>query len=62
MKRLLTFMLATLLLAGCAGDLASTATYTDPHRFSTGVKLTMVNGAIPYRDGRFTGDRSGRFL
>ena len=43
-------------------NFASTATYTDPHRFSTGVKLTMVNGAIPYRDGRFTGDRSGRFL
>ena len=38
------------------------ATYVDPHRFTDGVKCVMVNGTIPYRDGKFTGDRGGRFL
>jgi len=38
------------------------ATYVDPHRFASGVRLVMVNGSIPYRGGKFTGDRSGRFL
>ena len=38
------------------------STFDDPHRFSTGVKLTMVNGTVPYRDGTFTGDRGGRLL
>ena len=38
------------------------STYTDPHRFAGGVKLAMVNGTIPYRDGKFTGERGGRFL
>ena len=38
------------------------STYVDPHQFTGGVELVMVNGAIPYRDGRFTGDRAGRFL
>ena len=38
------------------------ATFTDPHRFTGGVKCVMVNGAVPYRDGTFTGNRAGRFL
>ena len=38
------------------------ATFTDPHRFTAGVKCVMVNGTVPYRDGVFTGDRGGRFL
>ena len=38
------------------------ATFTDPHRFTGGVKCVMVNGTIPYRDGQFTGNRGGRFL
>ena len=38
------------------------STYVDPHQFTGGVELVMVNGAIPYRGGRFTGDRAGRFL
>lgn len=38
------------------------ATFTDPHQFTGGVKCVMVNGAIPYRDGIFTGNRAGRFL
>ena len=43
-------------------DFRMNATYLQPHRFSSGVKLTMVNGAIPYRDGAFTGARAGRLL
>lgn len=38
------------------------ATYVEPHRFSSGMRLVMVNGRIPYRDGKFTGDRGGRLL
>ena len=38
------------------------ATYVSPHKFASGVRLVMVNGSIPYRGGKFTGDRSGRFL
>ena len=41
---------------------AAHATYLDPHRFTTGVRLAMVNGTVPYRDGVFTHDRGGRFL
>jgi len=43
-------------------EFKSTATYVDPHRFASGVELVMVNGQIPYRSGRFTGNRGGRFL
>ena len=38
------------------------ATFTNPHQFTAGVKCVMVNGTVPYRDGKFTGDRGGRFL
>ena len=38
------------------------STYTEPHQFTGGVKLVMVNGVVPYRDGRFTGHRAGRLL
>ena len=38
------------------------ATFTDPHQFTGGVKLVMTNGVISYRDGKFTGNRGGRFL
>ena len=44
------------------GSFVAKSTYVDPHQFTGGVELVMVNGAIPYRDGRFTGDRAGRFL
>jgi len=40
----------------------SMATYEKPHQFSEGVSLVMVNGTVPYRDGKFTGERGGRFL
>ena len=38
------------------------ATFTDPHRFTDGVRCVMVNGTVSYRDGAFTGARAGRFL
>ena len=44
------------------GEFRGTATYVEPHQFSSGMRLVMVNGRIPYRDGKFTGDRGGRFL
>ena len=38
------------------------ATYEAPHAFAEGVEMVMVNGRVPYCGGKFTGDRSGRFL
>ena len=38
------------------------ATFTEPHQFTGGVKMVMTNGVISYRDGKFTGNRGGRFL
>ena len=43
-------------------EFKSSATYVEPHRFASGVELVMVNGHIPYRNGKFTGNRGGRFL
>ena len=43
-------------------EFRSTATYVEPHKFASGVKCVMVNGTVPFADGRFTGERSGRFL
>ena len=58
------------LRAGCFADVAvwdesrfrAKATFLSPHQFTEGVAFVMVNGTVPYRDGRFTGDRGGRFL
>ena len=44
------------------GEFASDSTSKDPHRFARGVECVMVNGAVAYRAGRFTGARAGRFL
>ena len=43
-------------------EFKSNSTYVDPHRFCGGVKAVMVNGTIAYREGKFTGQRGGRFL
>jgi N-acyl-D-amino-acid deacylase len=39
-----------------------TATYEKPHQFAAGLRHVVVNGAVSYSDGRFTGVRRGRFL
>ena len=44
------------------GEFRGEATYMAPHRFARGVRAVMVNGSVPYLDGRFTGERAGRFL
>ena len=38
------------------------ATFSAPHQFTGGVKAVMTNGVISYCDGKFTGNRGGRFL
>ncbi len=38
------------------------ATYLKPHQFTDGIKSVMVNGEVCYSSGKFTGNRSGRFL
>ena len=38
------------------------ATYTDPHRYSTGVAHLLVNGAPVIRNGALTGEKPGRVL
>jgi N-acyl-D-amino-acid deacylase len=43
-------------------EFSSSATYVEPHKFSRGVKAVLVNGAVSYTEGKFTGDRAGRFL
>ncbi|MBQ2628929.1 MAG: amidohydrolase family protein, partial [Kiritimatiellae bacterium] len=44
------------------GEFASSATYVEPHKFASGMKCEMVNGTVPYSNGRFTGERGGRLL
>ena len=43
-------------------EFAARSTYLAPHAFTAGVECVMVNGKIPYRAGKFTGSRGGRFL
>lgn len=41
---------------------SESATYAQPHQFSIGMSHVFVNGAHPYQEGRFSGQRRGRFL
>ncbi len=43
-------------------DFKAKATYLSPHQFTQGVRTVMVNGEVCYSGGKFTGNRSGRFL
>ncbi len=45
-----------------AAAIADHATYTDPHRYATGVAHVLVNGTPVLRDGEHTGSRPGRVL
>ena len=38
------------------------ATYTEPHRFATGVAHLLVNGAVVMQNGALTGNKPGRVL
>jgi N-acyl-D-amino-acid deacylase len=44
------------------GAFCEMATYAQPHAFATGMRQVLVNGAVSYDGGRFTGERNGRFL
>ncbi len=58
------------LKAGAYADIAvfdeeafrDTATYARPHQMAAGMRQVLVNGALSYDGGRFTGVRNGRFL
>ena len=43
-------------------EFIGSATYETPHNFSEGVECVLVNGTIPYRNGKFTGNRGGRLI
>ena len=43
-------------------EFSETATYAQPHQFASGVRQVIVNGAVSFDSGRFTGERRGRFL
>jgi N-acyl-D-amino-acid deacylase len=43
-------------------EFSSSATYVEPHKFSRGVKAVLVNGTVSYADGKFSANRTGRFL
>jgi N-acyl-D-amino-acid deacylase len=43
-------------------SVADHATYTEPHRYATGIAQVLVNGALVLRDGEHTGARPGRVV
>jgi N-acyl-D-amino-acid deacylase len=43
-------------------EFKDTATYAAPHSFCKGVRQVIVNGALSFDNGKFTGERNGRFL
>lgn len=45
-----------------AAEVQDHATYTHPHRLSTGMRWVLVNGQVAVADGRWTGTRGGRLL
>ena len=44
------------------GDIGDHATAMDPHRFSTGIDVVLINGEFAVRDGAATGALAGRVL
>jgi N-acyl-D-aspartate/D-glutamate deacylase len=45
-----------------ADTIQDEATYTDPHRYPTGIEHVMVNGRFVIRAGALTGDRPGVWI
>ena len=43
-------------------QVADRATFADPHHYSTGFDLVLVNGASAVEDGKLTGNRTGKIL
>ncbi len=43
-------------------EVADHATFEDPHRYSSGFKLVLVNGVAVVEDGKLTGRRPGQIL
>ena len=43
-------------------EFEDTASYAAPHSFCKGVRQVVVNGALSFDNGKFTGERKGRFL
>ena len=58
------------LAPGCRADIVvfdpsivkDLATYENPHQFSRGISVVMVNGAVVLENGKLTGNRPGRVL
>ncbi len=38
------------------------ATYTDPHRYPTGIEHVMINGRFVIKSGALTGERPGMWI
>jgi N-acyl-D-aspartate/D-glutamate deacylase len=45
-----------------ADTIQDQATYTDPHRYATGIDHVIVNGRFVIRDGALTGERPGVWI
>ena len=45
-----------------AATVQDEATYTDPHRYPTGIEHVMVNGRFVVRAGALTGERPGQWI
>ena len=43
-------------------NIKDNATYTDPHRYPTGIDHVMINGKFAIKDGALTGERPGEWL
>ena len=45
-----------------AETIQDNATYTDPHRYATGIDHVIINGSFVLRSGALTGERPGKWL
>jgi len=45
-----------------AATIQDEATYTDPHRYPTGIDHVMINGSFVIRSGALTGERPGMWI
>jgi N-acyl-D-amino-acid deacylase len=45
-----------------ADKIQDQATYTDPHRYPTGIEHVMINGKFVIKAGALTGERPGMWI